>query len=198
MFAMAVALFTATTMFAQPEAGTFSVAPKAGIVIGTSNGDGTKAKVGFIGGVEAGYQIAEPFAVTLGVNYAQYGNKIENSDVKYNMNYLTVPVLFNYYPVKGLAIKTGLELGFKASAKLSDGEDDVDIDDFFQVMGADVKTKSVIMSIPVGASYEYNNVILDARYNIGVTRAFSGSILGTEADAKLSQFVITLGYKFAL
>ena len=48
------------------------------------------------------------------------------------------------------------------------------------------------MSIPVGASYEYKNVVLDARYNIGVTKAFK------EGDAKQSAFVVTLGYKFKL
>lgn len=182
LFAMAVALLTATTMFAQPEAGTFTLQPSAGIDIATLSGGGTKAKVGFHGRFEGAYQVTDAFAVSLGLGCSQYGAKIENTDVKNNMAYITVPVLANYYLVEGLAVKTGVEVGFKSSAKEKDGDTKIDIEG----------VKSVIMSIPVGASYEYKNVVLDARYNIGVTKSFK------EGDAKQSAFVITLGYKFVL
>lgn len=183
---MAVALFTATTMFAQPEAGTVTIAPKAGISIATLSTDGTESKVGFVGGVEAGYQLNDAMALTLGVNYAQYGAKTEymGQDVKMNMDYIAVPILYNYYlPVKGLAVKAGIEPAFKASAKLKANGASVDMGD---------GVNSVIMSIPVGVSYEMCNFILDARYNIGVTDAIEGG------SSKQSAFVITLGYKFAL
>jgi hypothetical protein len=52
--------------------------------------------------------------------------------------------------------------------------------------------KGVDLSIPVGLSYEYKNVVLDGRYNFGVTKAFD------TGDAKNSVFQITLGYKFDL
>ena len=93
-----------------------------------------------------------------------------------------MPVLANYYLVNGLAVKTGVEVGFKSSAESKDGDDKKDKEG----------VKSVIMSIPVGASYEYKNVVLDARYNIGVTNVYK------EGDAKQSAFVVTLGYKFKL
>ena len=99
-----------------------------------------------------------------------------------NLAYITVPVLANYYLIEGLAVKTGVEVGFKSSAEYKYGDNKADIDG----------VKSVIMTIPVGASYEYKNVVLDARYNIGVTKAFKWD------DAKPSAFVVTLGYKFAL
>ncbi len=193
LFVMAVAMFAATSMFAQSEAGSFTLQPKAGIAISSTNGEGSKAKVGFIGGVEAGYQATDAFAVTLGVNYAQYGAKVEDSDIKMNMNYIAVPVLANYYVVKGLAIKAGVEFAFKASAKYKSGDTSIDMDDFYKALGSDAKVKSVAFSIPVGASYEYQNVVLDARYNIGVS-----NVMKNIDDSKMSQFVITLGYKFAL
>lgn len=182
LFAMAVALFTATSMFAQPEAGTFTLQPSAGIAIASLSGDGTKAKVGFQGRFEGAYQVTDAFAVSLGLGCSQYGAKAENSDTKYNLAYITVPVLANYYLVEGLAVKTGVEVGFKSSAQEKTGDDKEDIEG----------VKSVIMSIPVGMSYEYKNVVLDARYNIGVTKAYK------VGDAKQSAFVVTLGYKFKL
>ena len=182
LFTMAVALLTATSMFAQPEAGTFTLQPSAGVAIATLSGDGTKAKVGFQGRFEGAYQMTDAFAVSLGLGCSQYGAKKEGTDTKINLAYITVPVLANYYLINGLAVKTGVEVGFKSSAEYKNGDNKEDIEG----------VKSVIMSIPVGASYEYKNVVLDARYNIGVTKAFK------EGDAKQSAFVVTLGYKFKL
>ena len=51
---------------------------------------------------------------------------------------------------------------------------------------------SVDFSIPVGVSYEFNNVVLDARYNWGLTN------VAKNADNKNSVFQFTVGYKFAL
>ena len=179
---MAVALITATSMFAQPEAGTFTLQPSAGVAIATLSGDGTKAKVGFQGRFEGAYQMTDAFAVSVGLGCSQYGAKEDGTNTKKNLAYITVPVLANYYLVNGLAVKTGVEVGFKSSAESKNGDEKEDIEG----------VKSVIMSIPVGASYEYKNVVLDARYNIGVTKAFK------EGDAKQSAFVVTLGYKFKL
>lgn len=179
---MAVALLTATSMFAQPEAGTFTLQPSAGVAIATLSGDGTKAKVGFQGRFEGAYQMTDAFAVSVGLGCSQYGAKEEGTNTKKNLAYITVPVLANYYLVNGLAVKTGVEVGFKSSAEFKNGDEKEDIEG----------VKSVIMSIPVGASYEYKNVVLDARYNIGVTKAFK------EGNAKQSAFVVTLGYKFKL
>ena len=80
LFAMAVALLTATSMFAQPEAGTFTLQPSAGVAIATLSGDGTKAKVGFQGRFEGAYQVSDAFAVSLGLGCSQYGAKKEGTD----------------------------------------------------------------------------------------------------------------------
>ena len=56
----------------------------------------------------------------------------------------------------------------------------------------DTDVKSFDFSIPVGLSYEYNNVVLDARYNWGLTK------IADNSDSKNSVFQITLGYKFDL
>ena len=53
----------------------------------------------------------------------------------------------------------------------------------------DVKT--VDLSIPVGLSYEYQNIVFDARYNIGVTK------IADNVDSN-NVIQITVGYKFAL
>ena len=52
--------------------------------------------------------------------------------------------------------------------------------------------KDFAFAIPVGVSYEYESFVVDARYNIGVTKALKN------VDSRHSVFSITLGYKFAL
>ncbi len=215
LLTMAVTLLASTTMFAQQKDQSFTLTPKAGITIANSSVDMAKAKVGFIGGIETGYQATDNLAITFGVNYAQYGYKLNDTfcklvgidNIKVNMNYIAMPILANYYITKGLAVKAGVEVAFKTSAELSNGDISMDFQEFYKLMNTqynlknNVQAKSVILSIPVGVSYEYNNIILDARYNIGVSNALSGNfydIADGKADATLSQFVITLGYKFKL
>lgn len=52
--------------------------------------------------------------------------------------------------------------------------------------------KGFDFSIPVGLSYEFSNVVFDARYNFGCTKTFE------KADSRHSVFQFTVGYKFAL
>ena len=186
--ASALMLFAASTAtFAQHAVGSFTVQPKVGISIADiTNNDLAKSRIGFVGGLEGEYQVADIFSLSLGVNYSQEGCKGKNSDNKVKFDYINVPILANVYVVKGLAVKLGVQPGFNVGKSLTkngitgsgSAEDDI--------------VKSVALSIPVGLSYEISNVVLDARYNWGVTKAFKGS------DSKNSVFQITVGYKFQL
>ena len=93
----------------------------------------------------------------------------------------------NVYLTAGLAVKVGVQPGFNVGNSVTvDGN----------TMSSSKKDydgiKSVALSIPVGLSYEISNVVLDARYNWGVTKAFHG------LDSKNSVFQVTIGYKFQL
>jgi hypothetical protein len=105
------------------------------------------------------------------------------ADAKYNFDYLNIPILAQYYVIKGLAVKAGIQPAFIVRHKASVDGNTTNIEG----------VKSFNFSIPVGLSYEYQNFVLDARYNIGVTKIYK------EADqGRNSTFAITLGYKFAL
>ena len=103
--------------------------------------------------------------------------------VNINLDYINIPILAQYYPVKGLAIKAGIQPAFNVRHKASKDGDKVNIDG----------VKSFNFSIPVGLSYEYQSFVLDARYNIGVTKLFKDADQGRN-----STFSITIGYKIAL
>ena len=183
--------------FAQNEVGQFTLKPMAGVNIATlTKTDDSKLRVGLAAGVEAEYGVAENFSLSLGALYSMQGVKFTEKgsgatlDVTYKLDYINIPVLANYYLFKGFAIKAGIQPAFKASAKvkaeLSSGS--ASVKDSETLDGV----KGFALSIPFGLSYEYESFVLDARYNLGVTKAFDAG------DSKNSWFMFTLGYKFAL
>ena len=170
----AVALVATMTAGAQPAAGTWSVKPMAGMTVSNLVGKDSKGcdpKAGMALGAEAGYQVSPAFGLSLGAVYMQQGcsqsvylTNYDKVNGKVKINYLNLPLLANVYVVKGLALKAGLQMGILLTA---DAEVDVN-GSSFSMGGKDAFT-DIDMNVPVGLSYEYRNLVLDARYNIGVT-----------------------------
>ena len=189
-------LAASTATFAQHAVGSFTLQPKVGMnVASLTKSDNFDSRIGLAAGVEGEYQVSDIFSLSLGAVYSQQGNKIDKTvlgqSLKYTnkLDYVNVPVMANVYVVPGLAVKLGVQPGFNVSSK---GKAVANT-----VAGSADKTleldaKSVDFSIPVGLSYEYKGVVLDARYNWGLTKVWDGS------DSKNSVFQITLGYKFEL
>lgn len=174
VFLAAAMMITSAAAFAQHAVGSFNIQPKIGLNIADlTKTEGSDTRVGLAVGAEAEYQATDLLSVSLGAIYSQQGTKYSGLGTA-KLDYINVPLMANVYVVKGLAVKLGVQPGFKVNDK--------------NVIGA----KSVDFSIPVGVSYEYANVQLDARYNWGLTKAFDYS------DSKNSVFQITLGYKFDL
>ena len=187
--AMMVATISAKAQLAD---GTFSLQPKAGLVLSEVTGDNFRTKAGFTAGVEAQYQINYWLGVAAGVQYAQQGYKIKNVDPKVNLGYINVPIMAKFYPVKRLALGAGIQPGFLTSAKWDGNnfKDDCNKFDF---------------SMPISVAYESPiGLIIEARYNAGLTNVGKDAF-GDNADTydkitknKNSVFMLTVGYKFSL
>ncbi len=52
-------------------------------------------------------------------------------------------------------------------------------------------------AVPVGLSYEYQNFVFDARYNIGTTKVFKNDYFD-KWNGYTNVIQLTIGYKFAL
>ncbi len=190
LFLMAALCCMSVGAFAQHEAGTFTLQPKFGMNVANITGDdidGAKAKVGFVAGAEAEYQFSDMISGAVGVLWSQqgcmskYDNVLTGKKDKAFLDYINVPVVCNVYVAKGLAVKAGVQFGFQLNDDIkSDGNK----------MG-EWDGKEFDFSIPVGLSYEYSNVVLDARYNWGLTKT-------DDYKTHNSVFQFTLGYKFAL
>lgn len=185
----AVVMLASVASYAQQAVGTFTLQPKIGMnVASLTKCDGCDPRIGLAAGVEAEYQATDIFSVSAGLIYSMQGNKAKAEGVTQTtkLDYINIPILANVYVTKGLAVKLGVQPAFNVSdkVKLSGSRASLEPED--------VGAESFDFSIPVGLSYEFNNVVIDARYNFGVTNIAEGG------DAKNSVFQFTLGYKFAL
>ena len=182
LFLIAAMMVATLSASAQNEVGQWSIKPMAGVNLATmTKTTDSKMRVGLAVGAELAVGAAENFEVSAGVLYSMQGVKGKdnllgvNIDETIKLDYINIPILANLYITRGLAIKAGVQPGFNVTKKVND----LTLDE----------AKGFAFSIPVGLSYEIAGVVLDARYNWGLTKAIK------ELDYKHSYFTITLGYK---
>ena len=192
----ALMMFSSVGAFAQHAVGSFNLQPKIGVSIANlTDMKDSDPRVGLVAGVEGEYQVSDIFSISAGALYSMQGAKStvsalgQSATATTKLDYINVPIMANVYVVKGLAVKLGIQPGFKVSSTKKK--------DTSSLVGTgttshDIKAQSVDFSIPVGVSYEYSNFQLDARYNWGLTKVFENG------KDKNSVFQITLGYKFDL
>lgn len=114
--------------------------------------------------------------------------------------YITIPLMTHYYVVKDLALKAGLELGLLTTANKEWDQTELTYNRVNNITSFGTPTshkislkdqaKTTILSIPVGASYEYEHVVLDARYHIPLTKPMKN------IDTYNHLFTMTVGYRF--
>ena len=138
--------------------------------------------------------------------------------MRVNSGFLNVPLKCNVYLTDNFALKAGVQLGFMLSAKLkyntvsgqydklnpgniiyydANGNPAQEGSDVYLSKDIDMKDnyKHFDISIPVGFSYEYENVILEAQYRIGLSDL---NDIATSEKIRSSVFSFTVGYRFGL
>ena len=192
---------------AQNTAGTFTFQPKVGLNIARNTDmEGTDPRVALAIGSELEYQIRDKFSVAAGVLYSMQGVKAsgeihdESVNMTIKLDYINLPIVFNAYVYKGLALKFGVQPGFNINSKVS------------RTSGNYTRTGSIYknvklfdLSFPVGISYETKfGLVFDARYNIGVTNAYDEQNYNANTNTYEDVFSrncvaqLTIGYKFKL
>lgn len=177
-----------------------------------------KSKIGFNAGVFATIPVAESFSIQPEILYSQYGAKIESKDeftvlgtttrnvesFSTNLDYLSVPVMFQYNFVPNFYVEAGPEFGFLLSAKnkgdrtttVTNGTsssttnvsytDDIDKDNL----------NTFNFGIGIGAGYYFtDNIGLTARYVAGVTDLAKDRPNGSDA-VRNNTFQVGVAYKF--
>ena len=189
MILMAVILLSTVGTFAQHRVyyrryahrrsniSTFTLQPKIGLNVASLTNVSADSRVGMVLGLEGEVNTSRNIGISFGAIYSAQGAKWNHDgfSTTTKLDYINVPVLANFYVAPGFALKVGLQPGFL-------------VDDH----GTDAK--SVDLSIPIGISYQYDNFVIDGRYNWGLTTVFDNQNDNTHN----SVFQFTVGYKFHL
>lgn len=198
---VAVAMMTAVSANAQSESNMW-VKPMVGGTLATiTKVNDTKMKFGLVAGAEFGYHVIEPLAISGGLLVSMQGTKAKDNpamqDFSWTTTYLNIPILANYYIVKGLAVKAGIQPGFllgsKVKYQVNEGMGWFD----YESTSTD-NMKKFDLSIPMGLSYEFSNFVIDARYNLGLMKIAKDSGNVMDGDAKNSVIMLTVGYQIPL
>jgi len=159
----------------------FILTPQVGATLSTlTDTNDSKMKVGIVAGANLEYPVTAALSFSGGLLYSMQGTKIKDEDDAIKMDYLNIPVLAQYKIADGFKIKAGVQPGFLMSAKK--GSKDLKDED---------ECKTFDLSIPMGISYEFSDFVIDARYNLGLTKTNKKE---DDKSIKNSVFMLTLGY----
>lgn len=196
---------------------TFSNITKESMGFGhSSDVQNGKTQVGPVAGADLQYQAHPALGISIGVNYQRMGCTYDDTDLSQAdagehtvyqnshtyIHYLGVPLMGHLYVAKNFAINAGVQASFLLSNNMHTESSNVTIgtDGSYtyqkETEKLNVENKNIRkfnLSIPVGVSYEYENVVLDIRYQFGLSKVYK-SLIGN--GNKNKAVVITAGYKF--
>lgn len=150
-------LVIATSIVASAQ---FKIGFKAGANISNIAANDSKNKGGFVTGLLGQYKFSK-FAVQPEALFSMQGAKFDGGKVE--LNYISIPVMAQYYIIPGLLVELGPQVGFLLSAdEVPNDGDAVDIKDL-------LNTTDIAMNF--GASYELSAIPLgiSARYSLGLS-----------------------------
>lgn len=175
---------------------------KAGANISSISKDGfedTKSKVGFNAGVFMNAPLSEQFSIQPEVMYSQMGSKVnftDNASATLKLDYITVPVMFQFNATPQFYLEAGPEFGFlvssKAKGEVNGNTQTVDLDkDNFN---------SFNMGAGLGLGFNFNkNIGINARYVAGFTNINKDgetSLNNEKQTNRNNTFQVGLNYKF--
>lgn len=177
---------------------------KGGMNVSSLSKDGSlddqKSKIGFNAGVFATIPVAESFSIQPEVLYTQYGSKADYTvlGTKYSssakLDYVAVPVMFQYNFVPNFYVEAGPEFGLMVSAKNKVKNESNGASSTTDNYKDDLN--SFNLGIGLGAGYYFtDNIGITARYVAGVTDVAKDRPNGSDA-VRNNTFQVGLAYKF--
>lgn len=156
---------------------------KGGLNIANLVGDskGVSSKTSFHVGLFYLAPLSESVKIMPELIYSSQGASAGTTSVNYN--YINLPVMFNFHTSEKFFLQAGPQLGVLASADVSSGTSSVSVKD---------QLKDIDFALCLGLGGEFSKMIVNARYNIGLTST-SKSSSGSYPNSVM-QF--SVGFKF--
>ncbi len=197
MILAAMMMVVAMSVSAQHEVGSITFQPKVGVngsLMYMNNDDIDLEGVGgFIAGAEFEYRMTKWLAVSAGAMYSQQGGKVKHKEFNVEqtarIDFVTVPIMANFYVWKGLALKIGVEPAFKVRDDLKMPENNMA---FMASKYSFGEVNRFDLRVPLGVSYDFGKFSLEFSTNGGLTKAMKNK------DYYNAYASFRLGYKFSL
>jgi len=148
--------------------------------------DDTKARASIFAGGFANIAFTDAISIQPELLYSGQGTKHElpGDDATYRLNYINIPVMFQYRLIPEFYLEAGPQLGFMVAAHTKAGKVSVDIKD---------ACKTTDFGLGFGLGYQFPvGVGIAARYMFGLTNVFEN----TREDYKNSVAQIGVFYTF--
>jgi hypothetical protein len=168
-------------------AGHVNIGIKGGVnVYNINNDDNTKygQRTGYNFGLLGHIHFNSQFAVQPEIVFSTQGATIDNGNTKYNLDYINVPVLFQYMFDNGFRLQAGPQVGILISAKSKSNNNITDFKNDFN---------PIDFGVSIGASYVVPSTGfgIDARYNLGLSNINkNSSVNSTNRGIQLGVFYI--------
>jgi hypothetical protein len=132
--------------------------------IHNDNNAGLDNSIGLHLGLLAHIHMAQKFALQPELVFSMQGANYKNgnSDTEINLNYVNMPLLFQYMFDNGFRLQAGPQLGFLVNAKSKIGNTSTDTKDNFKGVDLGASVGMSYVSPPSGFGF-------DVRYNIGLS-----------------------------
>lgn len=142
-------------------------------------------KTGFHLGALAHFHLGGQWALQPEIYFSTQGAKSPtNSDASLNLNYINVPVLFQYMFDNGFRIQAGPQIGLLVSAKSEVGDTKTDVKE---------DLKGIDAGVALGMSYVHppSGFGVDARYNLGLANINdAGDVKSTNRGFQVGVFYL--------
>ena len=128
--------------------------------IDSDNNTEFDSEIGIHAGLIGHIHMSSQFAIQPELVFSMQGAK--NGNTNLNLDYINIPVLFQYMFDNGFRLQAGPQVGFLMNAKAKNNDISVDLKDEF---------KAIDMGLSFGVSYIHppTSFGFDVRYNLGLT-----------------------------
>jgi hypothetical protein len=166
--------------------GHLNIGIKGGLnVFNIHNDDNTSydPRLGLNLGVIGHIHLAQQWAIQPEIQFSSQGAKSTDGDQEIKLNYLNVPVLFQYMWDNGFRLQAGPQLGFLLSAKSEVDNNSTDIKD-------DIKPIDLGLGFGAGYIHPATGFGIDARYILGLSDISEGTGKSTNRGFQVGLFYI--------
>jgi opacity protein-like surface antigen len=201
---LGLALIAGTFTFAQstststeatiPSSSKIKFGLKAGLNVSNLSNMDMKSRAGFYGGVFVNIPVAKDFSVQPEVLYSAVGAKEKGgSNAKLELEYISVPVMFQYKALPNFYVEAGPQFSFLMDARLKNNVGSLHLKD---------ATRGFDFGIGLGAGYDFTkNIGVNVRYTAGLSDIVNKShryLYGydREGSVKNGVFQVGVNYKF--